>query len=120
MELNLQNIEEAIFLDKKAQALFPEFRSHFDQWSLSKRVPGLQSMGKRMLIEVLNALDGEHLRKLEEYLSQPIILDKIDNSLVREYDGNIESAEDVLCQFAGFKEFCVHRNGNKLSVTFWR
>jgi len=28
MEINLQNIEELIFFDKKAHALFPEFR-HF-------------------------------------------------------------------------------------------
>jgi hypothetical protein len=56
MQLNLQNIEDVLFLDKKAQAVLPEFRPQFDQWASSKRVPGLQTMGKRILLEVLNAI----------------------------------------------------------------
>lgn len=72
-----------------------------------------------MLLEVLNSLDGHHLGKLEEYLSDIIILEKIDQNLVHEYQTSLEDTED-LCKFAGFQEFCVHRDERKLSVLFWR
>lgn len=75
-------------------------------------------MGKRILLEVLNAIDGSQLVKLEEYLSETIVLDKIDNNLVRHYQGTKNDPE--LCQFAGFQDFCIDVDGDNLSVTFWR
>jgi len=46
MEINLQNIEEIIFLDKKVQEHLPEYRYLFDQWNLAHRVSGLKQMAQ--------------------------------------------------------------------------
>lgn len=119
MELNLQNIEDVIFFDKKVQQLLPEFRHLFDQWAVSKRVPGLQNLGKRSVVEFINALEDQHVRKLEEYFGDTIILDKVDGTIVRHYESKLEDA-DFLCQYADFKQFCVDRDGDNLRVTFWR
>lgn len=120
MEINFQNIEDRIFYDKKAQALLPEFRHLFDQWSLAKRVPGLQTMGRRAVLQVLNSLEGEHIQRLEEYFNDIIVVDKLDHHIVRNYQGGLEEAEGSLCQFAGFKDFCLHRDANQVYISFWR
>ncbi len=120
MDLNLQNIEEAIFFDKKVQGLLPEFRHLFDQWSISKRVPGMQNLGKRTVIEFLNSLEADHVRRIGEYFGETIIVDKIDGNLVRDYEGDSELAEDDLCQFAGFKDCAVYRDCGRVYITYWR
>jgi hypothetical protein len=120
MELNLQNIEDAIFFDKKVQSLLPEFRHLFDQWSLSKRVPGMQTLGKRTVIDFLNSLEAEHVRKLEEYFGTTIIVDKVEGHLVKNYEGDLELIEGELCKFHGFKEFSVYRDAEKAYITYWR
>lgn len=120
MQINLQNIEDLLFFDKKAQSLLPEFRHLFDQWSLSKRVPGLQTLGRRSVVDLLNSLEADHIQKLEEYLGDIIVVDKIDYHLVRNFEGPLEEAEGRLCQFAGFKDFCVHRDADRVYISFWR
>jgi hypothetical protein len=120
MELNLQNVEEVIFFDKNLQSLLPEFRHLFDQWSLSKRVPGLQTLGKRTIIEFLNSLKIEHVRRLEEYVGTTILIDKIDGRLVQHHEGGLDLIETDLCKFVGFQDFCVHRDADKAYITYWR
>ena len=55
MEINLKNIEEIIFFDKKIQLLLPEFRHFFDQWQLGQHIPGMKALAKRSVLDVLNA-----------------------------------------------------------------
>lgn len=120
MILNLQNIEDLIFFDKKVWNILPEFRPHFEQWALSKRVPGMQNLGKRSLIDFLNSLEKPHLDKLEEYFQDIIVLDKIDYRTVQNYNGNIEEIQSDLCKFEGFTDFSIFRKGNQISLTFWK
>jgi hypothetical protein len=119
MEINLQNIEELIFFDKKAQALFPEFRHFFDQWQLGQRLPGMKTLGQRSVFELLNSLDENRIRKLEEYFSDIIIVDKIDNRLTACHDWQIDES-DELCKLAGYRDFCIHRDKDRIYSTFWR
>lgn len=118
MEINLQNIEEQIFFDKKIQSLLPEFRHYFDQWQLSKVYPGFGNLGRRSVVDFLNSLETKHLRILEEYFGDSILLNKIDPNIVRHYQSDIDSTE--LCEFSGYKEFCLFRDKNQLKMTFWR
>jgi hypothetical protein len=119
MEINLQNIEELIFFDKKAHALFPEFRHFFDQWQLGQRIPGMKTLGQRSVLELLNSLDEIRIRKLEEYFSDTILVDKIDHRLAACYDWQIGEA-DELCEFTGYRDFCIHRDKDRIYATFWR
>lgn len=120
MEINLKNIEELIFFDKKAQALFPEFKHYFDQWSLGQRIPGLKTLGKRSVLDFLNSLNEKHVSKLEEYFKDEIILDKIDNRLVVNFECESLEFDKELCQFTGYRDFCLSRTGDKIVATFWR
>lgn len=119
MEINLQNIEQLIFFDKKVQALFPEFRHLFDQWQLGQRIPGMKTLGQRSVLELLNSFNEKHILKLQEYFDDTILVDKIDHRLVANFEWPIEATSE-LCQFTGYKEFCLSRNKDKVSITFWR
>jgi hypothetical protein len=120
MIINLQNLEELIFFEKKVWSLFPEFRHFFEQWAISKRVPGMQNLGKRSLIDFLNSLEKEHIDKLEEYFQDIIIIEKIDYHIVKNYNTSVDKAEAELCQLEGFFDFAVFRKGDQLSFTFWK
>ena len=120
MELNLKNIEDLIFFDRKVQDLLPEFRHLFAQWTLSNRVPGLKNLSVKTAIEVLNTLEAEHVRRLEEYFGTTILLDKMDVALVKHHEGDLDFFDTELCRFAGFKEFSVYRDAGKAYITYWR
>lgn len=116
MNLNLQNIEDLIFFDKKAQNLLPEFKGLFDQWNISKRVSGMHNLGKRAFLSLFNSLEYSHVKKLEEYFGENVILEKIEENIVRHYEGDGSD----LCKYTAFTDFCVSRNKDKIEVTFWR
>lgn len=120
MEINLQNIEEYIFFDKKIYSLLPEFRHLFDQWGLSKRVPGMSTLGPRVVLELLNSLEKSHISKLEEYFGDIIILDRVDHKLVKNHESSPEKLAEELCLFSGYRDCCLHRDGGGVRVTFWR
>ena len=119
MEINLRNIEEIIFFDKQIQALLPEFRQQFDQWQLAYRIPGLKAHGQKSVFEVLNTLEERHLKILESYFNEPVLMQRLNHKLVDHYNCKIEDA-DRLCEFTEYRDFCLHRNNDQLSITFWR
>lgn len=119
MIINLQNIEEIIFFDKKIQSLFPEFRHLFDQWQLGKRVSEMSNLGQRSIIELLNSLEEKQILKLREYFGDIIIIDKINHKIVEFYDFNLED-ENVLCKYTGYRDFCLHRDKDTVNVSLWR
>jgi hypothetical protein len=119
MEINLQNVEQIIFFDKSVQALLPEFRVQFDQWMFSYRIPGLKAHGQKAVLEVLNGLTLEHIKRLEEKFGQPILMERLNDKLVEHYNCNKDEA-DRLCEFAAYKEFCLYRDKDQISMTFWR
>lgn len=119
MEINLQNIEQIIFFDKAIQELLPEFRVQFDQWMFSFRIIGLKSHGQKAVLEVLNGLTVEHLKRLEAHFGEPVLMERLNHKLVDHYNFDKDQG-DKLCEFTGYKEFCLYRNKDEISVTFWR
>ena len=117
MEINLRNIEEIIFFDNKMTEILPEFRHFLDQWRLGKTIPALGGLGSKSVLDLLNSLEVEHIKRLEEYFGSSIVLRKLDNSAVKNHDINFG---DSLCGFTAFKDFCVYRDKEKISLTFWR
>lgn len=118
MEINLQNIEEQFFFNGEISKLLPEFRHLFDQWSMSKTYPGFGNLGKRSVIDLMNGLKDEHLKILEEYFGEPILLNKVDPHIIRNYSGPLEA--DTLCEFSSYREFAVCRDKDQMKITFWR
>lgn len=120
MILNLQNVEELVFFDKKIWKLLPEFRHYFEQWALSKRAPGLQNLAKRTLIDFLHSLEKAHLDKLEQYFQDTIVLNKVAHDMIKNYNGKVEEIYNDLCQFEGFIDFVAYRKGDQIGITFWK
>ena len=120
MEINLNNIEELIFYDKKLCKLLPELKHCFDQWTLAKRFPELRPMGRRAIMDLLNSLENEHIAILENYFNTKITLDKLDYHLVKNYDFSLDEAEEKLSEIKGFANFSSYRNGDRLYLSFWR
>ena len=119
--LNLQNIEELIFLDNMVRTLLPDLRHIFDQWLLSKRVPTLRSLRLRSLMDMLNSLSNEHIRKLEEYFQDSLALDKIDYHIVRNVTLPLSfNADKELSDSVGYSNFAISRNGDQVYICFWR
>lgn len=119
MEINLQNIEEIIFLDKKVQEQLPEYRYLFDQWNLAHRVSGLKQMAKHSALELMNGLGEVQLEKLQKYFGKPVFVNKLNNNLVDHYDCNIDDHER-LCEFTEYGGLSLFRKGDELKFTFWR
>lgn len=120
VEINLQNIEQLIFYDKNVQFILPEFRHFFDQWSLGQRIPALNTLAKRSVLDLLNSLNEDQIAKLEEYFKDTILVDKIDNRLVAHYKTSTNDENNEFCKFSGYRDFCLTRKGDQVSVTFWR
>lgn len=120
MKINLQNIEEIIFFDKKIHSVLSEFAHYFDQWTLSKRVPGLQNLGKRTIADLLNSLESEQILKLKQYFNEEISVEKVDYHIIKNEVFPIEVSGEELCRFAEYKEICCHRDKDKLYISMWK
>lgn len=118
MEINLKNVEELIFFEKKIHSLLPEFRHLFDQWQMGQRFLGMKTLGQRSVFDFLNSLQEKHIQILEEYFNDTIFVNKTDTRLVINYDSSIDELN--LCEFANYKNFSLYRNKNQMYVTFWR
>lgn len=120
MILNLQNVEQLVFFDEKAYKLLPEFRVYFEQWRISKRVPGMQNLGKSVIMSFLLDLKSPQLEKLEEYFKDTIVVDAIDYRTVQNYVGTIDEVQDALCEFEAFTDLAIYRKEDQIKVTFWK
>jgi hypothetical protein len=117
MEINLKNVEEIIFFDKKMPEILPEFRHFLDQWRLGKTIPALGGLGTKSVLDLLNSLQTEHIKRLEDYFGTSVFVDKLEPSIVKNHSIKVD---DTLCGFTQFKSFCVSRNSKDLLLTFWR
>lgn len=119
MKINLKNIEELIFYDRKLHKFFPEFQHFFSQWQLGQSIPSLKNLSKRSVIECLNSLESKHLKILEEYFKEQVLIDKIDDNIIATHENCIQNVEE-LCKFSNFQDFCITRDHNNYKITFWR
>jgi hypothetical protein len=119
MEINLNNIEDLIFYDKKIHAIFPEFRHLFDQWQLGQMIPSMKTLAQRSVLDLLQSLNQKNITKLEEYFNDAIILEKLDPRITANYNWSLEDSNE-LCQFAGYLDFCLFRNKDNAFISFWR
>ena len=79
----------------------------------------MRFLAKKSILDVLTSLNEFHLKKLEEHFNEPVIIDKINYNLIENVNLTIDETKD-LCSFTGYKEFCIYRNKNDISLTFWR
>lgn len=119
MEINLKNIEEFVFYDKKLQKLLPDLRQQFDQWRFAKTATGLNSLAKRTTADVLNALTPHHVQILEEYFKEKITISKMEYNIITHREFSVNDIPD-LSGMSEFKDFCLHTDGKTIHITAWR
>lgn len=120
LHINLKNVEELIFQNRKVTQALPEFRSHFDQWRLSKMLPATRQMGKRAVLDLMNSIKTQHLELLSDLFGTTVTIDRLDYSTVKNFEASLEVAEQELNQEEWFPYFSTYRKGDRLYVSFWR
>ena len=118
--MNLQNVEEVIFMDKRVWPVLPEFRHLFDSWNLGTRVTALRNLARRSVMDFLNGLQDEHIVKLSEYFDEPVTVDKLDYHVVRNLDVPLENAVGDLEKCDGFLDLAICRKGSRLYISLWK
>ncbi|MHA2046003.1 MAG: hypothetical protein ACW99G_14520 [Candidatus Thorarchaeota archaeon] len=117
LNINLQNIEELVFLDRNLQREIPECKPLFDQWKLAQMTPSLKSMGKRAKLDLLNRL-SEFEEILSGYFKTSITIDKLDYHIVKNLEFAIDDVQ--ITDTEGYLDFSVSRIGEHLYISFWR
>jgi hypothetical protein len=119
MEVNLQNIEEVFFLDKKVQELLPEFRQEFDSWRISQMAAGLRPLAQKCIFDVLNKITDQQIKRLINHFGENVYINKLNEKIIEHYNFDVHGSND-LCKYTDFKDFCISMNKDQISATFWR
>jgi hypothetical protein len=120
MQINLSNVEELIFYNKKINKLLPEFAHCFDQWKMSKRIPALKNLGSQALIDFLAEVSSEDISKLELFFNEKVTIDKLDNQIITNQTTTCDKLQEILCKQVDFQDFCISRKGEQVYISFWR
>lgn len=120
LTINLQNIEELILSNNSIRQQLPEFEYYFNQWKLGKMIPALKQSSKRAVLSVLNNLNEEHMKIIESVLKNKVVLEKIDEHIVKNYLFHLDTCEKELNEMECFSNFCLNRDTNKVYISFWR
>ena len=113
MIINISNVEKLIFYDKKVQQLFPELTSTFQKWAIGVR-SGINSIAKDALLEFLEKVTEEQLKKLESYFSSPVSTEKQDKHLIKNSVINIKDNYDFNWNVS------ISRDDELLYICCWR
>lgn len=114
--LNLHNVEDLIFYDRKVHKLIPDLQHIIEQWLLAQKVGYMHAQRKKALLDMLNSLNENHLRILGMYFNHTIIIDKIDYHIVNNYSFPIDEVK-----FDGFsKNFTISRDQDRVYITDWK
>lgn len=120
MRINIQNVEDKVFLNKEIWRKMPDLVYLRDQWRLSRMTPMLRAMGRKSIIDFLSKAKLAHEEILSEYFNEPVTIDKIDRHLVKNIEFSIDEEVPQLETEDHYTAFSTYRKDNKLHVTFWR
>ena len=120
MHINLQNVEQLIFTDKSLRLLLSDFQQFFDSWKVAQMVPSLRNLGKRSVLDFMNALQPQHVEILESYFGDIVVIDNLDYHIVKDIISDLDDAEMTLSDFDGFVDVAAYRDENSIYICIWR
>jgi hypothetical protein len=123
IKLDFSNVEELIFVNEKVRhVLPPSFFNYFESWALGKRVPVLKQVGRQAMYDLLNALNEDHVLRLEEFFGERIIIEKLNYNAVKNIKLSLDDTEmcKILCNIVGDNYYSVCRDDRYIFITFWR
>ena len=107
-------------MDKDVWRKMPEMTYIRDQWRMSRSTPMLRALGRKSVLDFLSKAKDHHEHVLSEHFGENVTIDKIDRHLVKNMEFEAE------CEFVDFDleehytAFSVHRDEDRVYVTFWR
>ncbi len=123
LKLNLTTAESLIFENREVQKILPVgMFSYFEQWRISKQVPALRQMGKKLILDFLDQLEDEHVDLLEGFFEDRIYLEKTNYRIIENYKISLKDMEicEILNKINSFPNFLTWRDQEYLHITFWR
>jgi hypothetical protein len=120
--INLKNVEELIFQKAELRKLLPDLQHLFDQWHLSYRLPALGSLRTKSKLDLINLMSDEHIRVLEEYFQDSVVIDKLNYNIVKNilFPLDLERLGGLLSDVEGFANFTISRDVDKVYISMWR
>lgn len=117
--LDLNNVEQLVFNNKKVIASLPQHKQIFDNWLLSKRVPAFRNLEQKSCFDFLQNVTEEELEIIS--IINNMEIDKVE-SLARSVKINAkpEQLEMLLNRVSNFDGFCCYRNKDEVQVYLWK
>jgi hypothetical protein len=119
INLNINNVEQLIFYDKKVQQILPEYSQVFHKWTLGIRT-GITSMAKDALLDLINKLTTDQIKRLESLWGSPVILQKLDSSTLYSFTVPIASLQERLNEMIEPWNVSFARDESQCYVCTWR
>jgi len=120
LEISLNTVEDLVLKDSRLRALLPELQSYFDTWFLGQHVAGLKSLASRTKIDLLHAIQPQHLAVISKYLGREVSIRTFDSNTVTNRDCGVVDALQCLDGLADYAEIAVYRKGDDIHITAWR
>jgi hypothetical protein len=120
IEINLNTVEDLVLKDARLRASLPDLQSYFDTWLLGQHVAGLKSLASRTKVDLLHAIQPQHLAVISKYLGDEVSLRTFDSNVVANRDCHISDALQCLDGLADYAEITVHRKDDNIKITAWR
>lgn len=100
----------------------PDLSHLFDQWHLSHRLTALRSMGTKAKLDLINTMSNDHIRTLEDYFQDSVIVDKLNYDIVKNvsFPVGLDRISGLLSSVEGFANLAVSRNAGYVYISFWR
>ena len=123
MIINFSNVESLIFNNDDIKHLLPAYYwSFFEQWKLGKQFPMLKQISKSAILDFLNHLNDDDIKKIGEYFGEKVIIEKLNYHTVVNVKIPLTDKEicQRLCEVVNFNYFSLWRDIEYLYITFWR
>lgn len=123
MIINFSNVESLIFNNDDIKHLLPPYYwSFFEQWKLGKQFPMLKQIGKSAILDFINHLNSDDIKKIEDYFGEKVIVEKLNYHTVVNVKIPLTDEEicQKLCEVVNFNYFSIWRDIEYLYITFWR
>lgn len=120
LEINLNTVEDLVLKDARLRASLPDLQSYFDTWLLGQHVAGLKSLASRTKVDLLHAIQPQHLAVISKYLGDEVSLRTFDSNTVANRNCTVADALQCLDGLQDYAEIAVSRDGDNIRITAWR
>lgn len=118
--LNLNNVEEIIFKDKKLRIKLQEYKYLFDSYDLAMFSPSLKSLGMRCLNEFIKKCNKKDLEILKEYFNDDVEIVRLNLDPVLIFESEVDNLELILSSDYNCSDICIYRKENQIRGMLWK